>query len=183
MKVLDVILTAVKILGDENLYSYLIDENSSLSGYQNDSELLLIAYNQAIISLSMYFPLSFSETLLPTSGTVKYEKFTFNPYKILSVTPKNACSKFKVLPTEILTDSEITVEYNYFVESQDYEDKFPYENGVVNSTTISYGIISEYLLYKGRYDESVAYNDKFVTSLKNLANYKKKKKIKSREWF
>ena len=183
MKVLDVILTAVKILGDDNLYQYLSDENSQVVGYENDSDLLLVAYNQALTSLSAYFPFSYSETFSPENGAIKYEKFTYNPYKILSVTPKNSYSKFKILPTEILCDSDILVEYNYFIESQSCEDEFPYSNSVVNGLTISYGILAEYLLYKGRYDESLTYNDKFISAIKSLASYKKKSKIKSREWF
>ncbi len=183
MKVLDVILTAVKILGDENLYSYLSDEYSTLTGYQNDGELLLIAYNQSIISACAYFPFYFKESLKPINGVVKYQNFTFNPYKILSVKPKNTCCNFKILPTEIETNCDVEVEYNYFIESQDFNDKFPYDNGVVSSIAISYGILSEYLLYKGRYDESIAYNDKFINELKNLSNYKRKTKIKVREWF
>lgn len=183
MKVLDVILTAVKILGDENLYTYMSDESSSMVGYENDSDLLLIAYNQAIISACAYFPFSHKESFSPIDGKVKYENFTFNPYKILSVIPKNACFSFKILPTEILTLGDIEVEYNYFAQSQDFNDEFVYQNGVVTPLAISYGLLSEYLLYKGRYDESLAYNDKFINSLKNLASYKKKSKIKSREWF
>ncbi len=183
MKVLDVILTAVKILGEENLYSYISDDNSTLSEYESDRELLLIAYNQAITSACAYFPFSYRESFSPENGRVSYEKFTFNPYKILNVTPKNTCSNFKILPTEILTDSDIVVEYNYFLDGQDYTDNFAYENSVLSALSISYGVLSEYLLYKGRYDESIAFNDKFINALKNSSNYKKKSKIKAREWY
>lgn len=183
MKVLDVILTAVKILGDDNIHNHLSDEYSTHSEYENDKKLLLIAYNQAIISASAYFPFSFKESFLPVNDRVKYENFTYNPYKILSVTPKNACSDFKILPTEISTKCEIEVEYNYFVDSQDYEDEFIYTNGVISPLTIIYGVLSEYLLYKGRYDESITYNDKFISDLKNVANFQKKSKIKARKWF
>lgn len=183
MTVLDVILTALKILGDESLYAHISNENSTATGYENDVELLIIAYNQAITSVGVYFPFSHVENLTSENGKIKYEKFTYNPYKILSVTPKICGSEYKILPTEIVTDSDITVEYNYYLSNQTYEDKFPYENTVVTDVCVAYGLLAEYLLYKGRYDESATYLDKFVSLLKTFANYKKKSKIKARKWY
>ena len=182
MTVSNVVCSAIKILGDYDFYNYLTDNGNEQDGYLKDKDLLLIAYNQAVETAINYCPLKFTETVSPTNGSVKYEKFTYNPYKILKVTISNSNQSVEILPTEIKTDGKIKVEYVYVPTAKNFNEKFVYEYSPLSSTTIAYGVLSEYLLYKGRFEEASAYLDKFITSLKNSNKIKRVGKIKERVW-
>lgn len=182
MTVLDVVGSAIKILGDYGFYDYLMGDGEYQLVYPNDEELLLIAYNQAIETAVNYCPLIYTQTLSATSGSVKYQNFTYNPYKILEVTPLNGNQSVEILPTEIKTNGEITVKYVYVPTVSDLLEKCVYENSPISKTTLSYGVLSEYLLYKGRFEEASVYLDKYITSLKNSSRIKKVGKIPERTW-
>ncbi|MBO7214901.1 MAG: hypothetical protein J6V66_05340 [Clostridia bacterium] len=179
MTVLNVIKKAVKILGDENLLAYL-DGGEVDSDYQEDKDLLLMAYNQSLRSVSMYFPLTYTESFSPIDNLVKYERFSFNPFKIKNVKAKSG--GYEIFPTEISANSDITVEYYYFPKAEDYSEEYSFK-GVCDETDIAYGILAEYLLYKGRYSEGSTYFDKFINALSSYSRAQKKSKLKSREWF
>lgn len=179
MTVLDIIKTAVKLLGDTTLLAFLNGETEQ-PAYEEDKELLLISYNQTARSVATYFPLVYTESFSPVNGVVKYEVFTFNPYKIKKVI-SNDCN-YEILPTEIKTNRDIKVEYCYFPKAEDYGDGYPF-NFVVSDVEFSYGVLAEYLLYKGRYEESATYFDKFINALSSYNRANKKSRIPSREWF
>ncbi len=182
MTVLDVVGTAIKILGDYDFYNYLVNNGDEQDGYLNDKDLLLIAYNQAVETAVNYCPLKYTETLYSISGIVNYERLTYNPYKILKVTTYKSNQSVEILPTEIKTDGQITIEYVYVPTANSLNAKFVFEYSPLSITDIAYGVLSEYLLYKGRFEEASAYLDKFITSLKNSNKIKKVGKIKERVW-
>ena len=182
MTVLDVVLIAIKILGDLELYNYLTGEGDEQEIYLTDKELLLLSYNKAIQTAINYCPLYHTETLTPISGAIKYERFAFDPYKIVKVISKDN-SKTKIHATEIISDSEITVEYIYIPTVKGFDEKFVFMRSPLTALDVSYGVLSEYLLYKGRFEEANAYFDKFLTALKNAGSVKRYSNLKARTWF
>ncbi len=182
MTVSKVINQAVSILGDDGLLKYLNGDLSLHETYKSDKDMLTSAYNQAMRSVATYFPLLAKENFVSENGKVKYERFAFNPYKIKSVKVNSVNGDYKILPTEIIVDGEITVEYYYFPYAESFEDRYVYD-GVIPVVEISYGVLAEYLLYKGRYSESATYLDKFITALKNYSRANKSSVIRAREWF
>ena len=118
--------------------------------------------------------------LLYLSCSFKYERFSFNPFKIKNVKAKSG--GYEIFPTEISANSDITVEYYYFPKAEDYSEEYSFK-GVCDETDIAYGILAEYLLYKGRYSEGSTYFDKFINALSSYSRAQKKSKLKSREWF
>ncbi|MBQ3234801.1 MAG: hypothetical protein IJA97_01410 [Clostridia bacterium] len=182
MTVLEIITKALKILGDENLLSYVLGQNDQLLAYREDKELLLLAYNQTSRSVGAYFPLSKVESFSVVDGAVSYEKFSFNPYKIVSVKGTKGAVDYEIFPTEIRASNDITVEYNYFPEAEDYSDAYAFA-GVVPCVDFCYGILAEYLLFKGRYSESATYFDKFINALSVYSRSKKRSHLPAREWF
>ncbi len=183
MTVLDVVCLAVKMLGDLDLCAYLLGKAGEQEIYSSDKELLLIAYNQAIETAVNYCPLMHTQTLSPVSGTVKYQKFTYNPYKILKITTTDSLQSVEILPTEIKTNAKITVEYVYVPTATDLTDNFVYEFSPLSKIDVAYGVLCEYLIYKGRFEEASAYLDKFITALKNLSGIKRVGNVKSRTWY
>lgn len=182
MTVLDVITKAIKLLGDTSLLAYLNGDNTNAKTYSSDKELLLTAYNQTVRSVSLYYPLSYEETLTPVNGAVKYQIFKYNPYKIKSVTRLDGGLLLEILPTEIKTDGEIKVNYYYYATANDYADEYCYL-GVLSDVDVSYGVLAEYLIYKGRFEESALYFDKFANALSASSRSNKPSKMKAREWF
>lgn len=183
MTVSDVVCLAIKMLGDLDFYAYLSGKSGEQEVYLNDKELLLIAYNQAIETAVNYCPLVHVQTLSPTSGTVKYQKFTYNPYKILKITTTDSLQSVEILPTEIKTNAKITVEYVYVPTAIALTDNFVYEFSPLSKSDVAYGVLSEYLIYKGRFEEASAYLDKFITALKNSSGIKRTGNVKSRVWY
>ncbi len=183
MTVSDVVCSAIKILGDFDLYEYISSGKTNQEVYENDKELLLIAYNQAIETAVNYCPLVYTQTISPVNGSVKYQKFTYNPYKILKITTSSSLQSVEILPTEIKTESQITVEYVYVPTVSKLSDVFVYEFSPLSKVDVSYGVLSEYLIYKGRFEEASTYLDKFITALKNASGIKKAGKLSQRSWF
>ena len=183
MTVSDVVCSAIKILGNLDLYEYLSNGGSGQEVYDNDKQLLLIAYNQAIEVAVNYCPLVYTELFSPENGVVKYKNFKYNPYKILKVTPTDSQELVEILPTEIKTSSKITVEYVYVPTASDFTSNFVYEFSPLSSVDVAYGVLSEYLIYVGRFEEASTYLDKFITALKNLSGFKKAGKLSQRLWF
>ena len=183
MTVSDVVCSAIKILGNLDLYEYLSSDSSGQEVYDNDKELLLIAYNQAIEVAVNYCPLVYTESFSPEKGVVKYQNFKYNPYKILKVTPDNCSEVVEILPTEIKTNCKITVEYVYVPTASNLKSDFVYEFSPLSSVDVAYGVLSEYLIYVGRFEEASTYLDKFITALKNLSGFKKVGKLSQRLWF
>ena len=68
MTVSDVVCSAIKILGNLDLYEYLSNGGSGQEVYDNDKQLLLIAYNQAIEVAVNYCPLVYTELFSPENG-------------------------------------------------------------------------------------------------------------------
>ena len=183
MTVLDVVCSAIKILGDFEFYEYLIGKGEEQDVYVNDKELLIIAYNQAIETAVNYCPLYYTETFTPTNGSVNYKKFSYNPYKIIKITTTDSFQSVEILPTEIKTDGKITVEYVYVPTVLDFEEVFVYQHSPLSKIDVAYGVLSEYLIYKGRFEEASTFLDKFITALKNSSGIKKVGKVKQRTWF
>lgn len=182
MTVSEIIKKSVEILADDGLLKYLNGDLSLEDTYSSDKSMLLSAYNQAVRSIAVYFPITAKESFVSENGLVKYERFAFNPYKIKSVKVNGGQGSYKIMPTEIQVNGNITVEYYYFPKASNINEKFVYE-GVISDTEICYGVLAEYLLYKGRYQESATFFDRFIESLKNYNKANKNTLIKAREWF
>ena len=183
MKVVDVINKALLILADDNLKNFVLGVTPNDTQYTSDKELLLISYNNALETAINYLPIVIEETFKSEGGEVKYSKFKRPPYKILNVKTKGVLQTSDIYPTHIKTEGEITVTYSYIPFALDFEEEFSYQNTALTDTTFTFGVLSEYLLYKGRYEESNAYFEKFINGLKNLQLNKKVKKLGCREWF
>lgn len=180
MTVLEVVSFSLKMIGDFNFLQYLQNNGDDNEIYNNDKELLIIAYNQAIQTAVGFYPLEYTETLKPTNESIKYSSFKYNPYKIVQVKgDKHA----KILPTEILTDSEISVTYYYSPVVSDFSENFIFDSTPLNYLTIAFGVLSEFLIYKGRFEEATMYVDKFINALKNVKITCFSKKLMAREWY
>ena len=183
MKIINLITKAVRILGENELLSYLENNDTENAEFDKDRELLLVSYNQTLETVINYCPLIKTETFLSVEGKVKYSNFDSVPYKIISVKPENSLKTYEILPMEIKVDGKVEVTYSYIPIASSLNDEFAYENSNISINAFSFGILAEYLIFKGRYEEAQTFYDKFLNALKNLKFSNKIKKIKPREWF
>ena len=167
-------------MGDNNFYNYIITGERETETYRNDKELLLIAFKQALETAVQYFPLERTENFLGVKNSLSYKNFSHNPYRIINV---DCNSGYKVLPTEIIASGNVTVTYYYLPVIDSISQENPLKKSPVSTNTLAYGVLSEFLVYKGRFEEAVTYFEKFINGLKNASNYKRKNKLKAREWF
>lgn len=180
MKVLSVIISALEFIEEYNLLEYLYSEGVNNTKYDRDKRLLLEAYNATLLTVTEYYPLSYTEKFIPVNGKVEFSAFTYNPYKIRKVLSKGS---YKILPTKIECENEVAVTYCYLPVASSLNDDLVYENTPVSATVMVFGVLAEFLLYKNRFEESATFADKFINALSAVRKSKGLAKLKAREWF
>lgn len=149
-----------------------------------DVETLVACYNVVQDEIAtLYFKLKYTERFSPENGSVKFTRFAFNPYAIISVKDNLGVKiNAKILPTEIKTNKPITVDYYYLPKTKNIEDICDFTGTPITERTLCYGIITEFLLIKGSFEEAGAWHSKYVDALSSLALNGKRLKIKGRVW-
>lgn len=187
MTVKSILKLATGLLNRKDLLSYLNGESvEDEERVKSDIDTLVVCYNVVAEEIStVYTKVVYTQKLTVTAGVLKYNQFTYNPVKILSVKDVDgneiACT---ILPTELRTNtSRIVVEYTYIPPKLKLEDNSDFTNTEVKERVLGYGIVTEFCLIKGMYEEAVLWHDKYVTSLKNTLSNKKLQKIKGRVWW
>ncbi|MBR6737844.1 MAG: hypothetical protein IKL82_05730 [Clostridia bacterium] len=184
MNVQNVINTALLMLNETELYNYINGNEESQERYVQDKELLIKSLNEALYSISEYYPLQETQTLVPVNGKITYKSFSKSPYKIVSIEDENGYKvNAKINPVCIEVNKKVTVTYKYYPSAVSLTDILPYDNTPITENIIAFGLISEFLVYRGRYNEALAYSDKFINGLIKAKGIFKKKKLKAREWF
>lgn len=185
MTVKEIIIKTASYLNRKDVVEYLktgATENSEM--VKDDVEILLNSYNvvQDEIS-SLYYKFKATERFSPKNGIIKYSEFSFNPYAILSVKDDFGSKiKVRILPVEIQTEKPITVEYYYIPKTKKIDDICDFTGTPVTDRILSYGIMTEYLLIKGSYEEAGTWHSKYIDALSKMAINGKRLKIKGRVW-
>lgn len=124
-------------------------------------EDLLDCFNSVEQELALdYLPLYATHTC--NSNTVYYDEFEYNPVRIVG------CNcKFKIYPKYIESKEVITsVQYTYTPRYKELFDECSYSNEVLGCLTK--GVISEYLLSQGFYEEAAAWRQKYKKEIEML---------------
>ena len=187
MQVRDCVAFAAETLDLKNVVKYL--KSGETNDYNNVSdtiETLLSAYNAVADEIARDFiKLTRSEVFTVTGGEIKFNKFSDNPLKIISVkgADGNAVAA-KIYPDKIATDAgEITVEYVYAPAARELNDECDFSHTEIGARALGLGVAAEYALISGMYEQAVIYNEKFIDAMKNALFKRKKPKIKGRAWF
>ena len=184
MKALNVINTALIMLNEYDLYKYINEGFGEQVKFDQDKKLLIKSLNEATYSISDYYPFTKTETHVPENGRVEFKKFSSVPLKILSVvSPSGSQVTAEIYPTQIKTSEPISITYKYLVKVESLEDELPYDDTPVTENVVAFGLISEYLVYKGRFNEALTYSDKFINGLLKARSFLSRKKLRAREWF
>lgn len=186
MLVKDVLSLSALMLGDDNLKTYISGgEVPDADTTENDYATLLNCYNIVADELSReYVKLTYTESFTPINGEVSYERFTFNPIIIKSVKNSNGGEvNYRINPIKIYVNEPVVVEYVYAVPERNISDECDFSCTAVSKRIIAYGVVCEYCLVKGRFEEAVTWRDKYSNGLQAVLSYKKSRKIIARKWF
>lgn len=190
MKVGNVLSTAAFLTGNADLSAKIIAQlkgEEVLSGEElKEIEKLIGYYNVTISELSdEYFPLLTGEELKSSDGKFYYDKLKKVPLEIKSVSSGNAPVSFEVYPTYFTAEkNDVYVTYAYKYENKtDVSQECEYTDTVVSERIIAEGVVSEWLMNDGMFEEAVMWRDRYVNSLKNCLIKRKVGKIKPRGWY
>ena len=170
MKVIDVITSALRLIGRGELIPYVADPSNA--PYEDSDEViesLLYCFNAVEDELAhKYIPLVACEELTSSNNKFFYSDFANNPIKIKKVTAGNKAVPFKVIKgyMEVKAD-KIAVEYEYapkcknIAASSDYGDE-------VGEHLIALGIASEYSVINGEAEMADRWEQKYRERLDAL---------------
>lgn len=165
MTVKEILKSATTLLGEERVFSALEAEPS-----QADSEtlkkidLLTRLVNLTVGELSAtYVPLKKEEKLTATDGRIKYTDLKENAVKILAVYDAYGNkADYTVTAEYVITGvGEFTVVYAYAPSNFGLDDETGYSERDVSTTVLSYGVIAEYCLTQGRFDEATFWRKRY----------------------
>lgn len=182
MKVLDVVLAAARVLCiEEGVNEYL---NDGTEDYAKDTELLLTCFNNIESSLALdYVPLYAEDELRTVTGRLEFSSFTYSPVRILGVAdglgnavPYTLYAKYIKTNPGIL---KVTYTYTPNQKTIDMDSDFDLMSG---EHLFVYGVLSEYCLAKGMFEEAAAWDKKFKDSMEFLFHTRKCQRLSSRRW-
>ena len=144
---------------------------------QIEEDQFLKLYNMVEAELSLeYCPLTYVENLkLDETNKVKYSNFTYNAVRVISVFNRdNAEVKFKCFPKSLKVFkpgiNEICVKYNYTPNNKnslDDESSYPL---IEYFDIFMFGILGEYYIQLGDYDEANNYCKLYKKEISELYN-------------
>lgn len=175
MKLGECILLAANSLGLENVLS---DKT------QSDTDKLLVCCANNVLDeiTSEYLPLKCEVTVSTSDGTIPYSELG-NVYDVVNVTKNGVKIDYSLYPSFIEVDGlgEYKVTFYARPNKLEPEDDIPVQLRLT-PRIVSYGIIAEYLLVSGLYEEAVTYDRRFKDALNRLAYCNGEKRIKRRRW-
>ncbi|MBE5730755.1 MAG: hypothetical protein E7350_02230 [Clostridiales bacterium] len=149
-----------------------------------DKQLIACANNCIDEIASEYLPIKKEKTVAAEGGLIAYSLLDEAVYDVLEVRDKKGNAvEFCVKPSHIQVehDGEYTVCYCTRPPVLGVDDEVPIALKL-SPRILSYGIVAEYLLCGGFYEEAVTFDARFKDALKRATSGFKEKRIKLRRW-
>lgn len=163
MKVKDIILDALRLVGREDLAAKL-SAGETLDGEGAETvETLVYCFNAVEDELArFYFPLQTEQTLYSPTSEFRFSSFAYRPVNILSVRAGGASVDYEMFPEYMKTSvTEITVKYEYSPWTTTIEGVSAYDGFEVGERLVAYGVASEYCLINGEVQSANLFEDKY----------------------
>ncbi len=186
MTVKEILILCADISDRKDLATYLIEGSSDISPDTSfDAETLLKCYNITISEIATeYYRLKTIEEFSTNNGVLEYETLKENPLAIVKVyNNKGEQVKAKILPTKLYTNIESgLIEYEYLPKNQKVEDTCCFNGTQITGRVIALGIVTQFLLIKGAYNEAENFNGRYRSALLASLTPRRVKKIPPRKW-
>ena len=186
MTVKDILKTASTLLNRNDIKKYIsgdaVDEYIQV---EEDFKLLLDCFNLVEEEVATdYYRLKTTQTFTVANGVIECKDFDKNVLAVLSVKNLNGNAvNAEIKPDGIYTKEPIVVvDYTYVPSTKTIDDNSSFKGTPITKRALAYGVITEFCLIKGDYEEAVMWHKKYVNSLTSCLSMKKVKKIKERIW-
>lgn len=162
MKVKEILISALKILGRNELAAQLSD-GGALSAEDNETlETLLYCFNATEDEVARsYVPLTSSEEFI--SKTNRFLTFLFRhpPARVVRVVSDGKEIPFEVYPDHVYADAtEVTIDYEYAPTKKTASDEISYGEELSGNVFV-YGTVAEYCLINGEISASDLWESKY----------------------
>ena len=145
-----------------------------------DTPVMLLAYNNTLSQIAeQYIPYTAEEEVTPVQGRIYYGSLGNTCYKVRGVYDKSQPLPYRLMYDYIKVDADgdLTVIYDYIptaVGAEDLDANAPVA-AKLSLRTLAYGVAAEFALIRGRYEESVEFEKKFVDGILAAARNNKLK--------
>ena len=184
MKVKEVVLTAAGLLGmKKEMEEYL---SSTASSAKKKVDEFVDCFNLVENELALdYVPLRTKGTFLVEGGVVRFNIFTSEPARVLSVTDEQGKRlEYTIFPTDIRLPEYVKVvkiEYAYLPKKKTIDEESDYQSRV-SVGLMAYGVAAEYCAAQGLYAEAAFWNKKYKECIPRVHEAQRGGKIPSRKW-
>ena len=143
-------------------------------------------YNMIIEELALeYLPLRIKEKVQVTNQKIYFSELAFKPLRVLGVINKNGDKvPYKLINDYLeLSNDDVIIEYTHRTKEAFEDDDCVYDETVIGPYVIAYGMLSQYLLERGRVSESNIYQEKYLSAVRARIAQRKSLKLPARRWF
>ena len=166
MKVKDVIISALNILGRSELAATLSAGGTLTAEESETVNTLLYCFNAVEDEVARkYMPLSGRENLTASAGEYYYSTFIHAPVKIKRVFADGKAVDFELMPHYMAVNAnKITVEYEYAPAKKKLEGSSDF-GAEVGEYLLALGAASEYCLINGEIEAAELWENKYRKEL------------------
>ena len=185
MKIKEIVKSSALMLGRENVVNYLCGNQTPTASEDTISEVeRLTALTNLVISelAASFVPIAVLEKAQVSNGRIYFNTLKETPLKILDVLDNTDNSvSFVQYPEFISVSNGDRVLYEYLPKEKTIEQDCPYEERIVPSRVLSYGVASEFCITEGEFEQAVMWHKRYVDALEDII-IPKNRQAKNRRW-
>ena len=169
MKVKDIVVTTLKILGRNLLAEKLAEGGETDAGEKDTVNTLVHCFNAVEDEVARsYIPLCAEQTLRSFDGEFPFELFEHTPVRITAVKADGAEVAYKIFPDYIKADAErVSVEYDYAPAVKDIDGVSEF-NCAVGAYLFACGAAAEYCLINGEIQAAEMWESKYRQEIESV---------------
>lgn len=166
MKVKDVVVSALNIIGRSELADSLLNGQEISAGDAEVINTLLYCFNATEDEVARkYVPLTYREELSSQSGSFYFAAFVHAPVKLKSVTAGGAEISYEVFPEYLkAVAKKITVEYEYAPTKKKIDGTSDFGTEV-GEYLLALGAAAEYCLINGEVEAAQLWEKKYRAAI------------------
>ena len=176
MKIIDIIKNVATLLSKEEEYEYLakVQTEPSIETLKNVDLMTRLA-NLVIRELSEGLICMVEQEQVSNKSSVDFSSLTKMPLSVIGVYDENGAELTYSLSQYGVTTSSgciSKIKYSYLPSNYGLEDEIGTFEKPVTANILTYGVLAEYCLTEGRFDEAVMWNNRYSENIDNLCKPK-----------
>ncbi len=184
MTVKEIIKTGASLLGRGEIVSYLDSGEDTDNVILANVNLMTRLVNLVISELAdSYVPMVKTEEIATDGGKIYFKDLSENFLSVKQITDtKGRKIDYKIYNEYILVSrTAVILEYNFAPSNYGLEDKIFYQEKDIPLRVIAYGVIAEFCITEGSFDEAVMWHKRYAESIEKLC-LPTNKRVAQRGW-